>query len=286
MDSNTLLAWGDLATLALAAGTFYLAKKNRDLVVESKLARDQWTSIAIEAARTRLDAKAPAVDLTIGAIGPPLIPSADGNAEPCPPDQIWTFDRDENQVLLLRCEVSLTNSGPKRVHLKVRGFRAFKIGSDGKEEYSETFTVTLASGERWTFWLEAWCTLKNWADNYQRAEAGRPMKYFGVAMIDAYEDDDNGVTDWWWPILKGAPIMPIPGNAAGWQLRPASDPRTAFLQDDPPSRGRTYWLSRSQNKVLPLPPLLEEHYRKLEEKRRRENPDLYAIIEQSQPPSQ
>jgi hypothetical protein len=284
VDANTLLAWGDLATLALAAGTFYLAKKNRDLVKESKLARDQWTSMAIETARTRLDAKAPSVDLTVGAITPPLIPSTDGGkAVPCPPGQRWTFDRDEKEVLLVRCEVGLVNSGPKTAYIKVRGFRALQIASDGEEEYGDTFAMTLPSGQRWAFWIEACLTLKDWAENHRRAEAGQPMKYFGMAMIDAYDDDDNGVTDWWWPILTGAPIMPIPGDTADWQLRPSTDPLAAHLQEDTPARGRTYWLSRSQNKMLPLPPDLEEHYKELEQKRRRENPDLYALIEQAQP---
>ena len=280
---NELIAGGDVATLLLAGGTFWLAWKNRALVIESEKARGQWTALALDTARARLDSKAPVVDLTISDTTGPLLPSTvyGGVANPCPPSQRWIFPRDEGQVLMVRCKVTLTNHGKKTVHAKVIGSMILRIvqsnviGQDSGEWYVPDAGLedSILPGESLSFWLEARHTVKKWSENEQQGVKGR--HFGGIAQITVRDDDDNGVDDSWIPMLTDTPIEPEPGNDSGWQLRPAADPPRAYVEGGVPQRNRTYWLSRSMKKQLPLPAELQAHYDEVEAKRREEHPGLF-----------
>jgi hypothetical protein len=66
-----------------------------------------------------------------------------------------------------------------------------------------------------------------------------------TVYLEVFDDDDNGVTDWWFVTIAGSPISPVPGNLGAWRIRPEGHPLTAFIAGgDLPARKRDYHLSR------------------------------------------
>lgn len=237
--------------------------------------------MAIESARTRLDTKAPAVDLHVtGLLGPLLPPTLPGGrANPAPADSRWTFSADEQVVLALRREFVISNRSPRSVRVEVRGSRLVQLGRPGSDErpefYREELSSKLDPGGNWAVSMEALKTLKQWAQDYDMLAAGQEPRAAAVAMVDVHDDDDNGTTDSWMLLLVGSPIVPIAGNNAGWQLRPLHDPLVGYFLDGAPTRSRTYFLSRSGGVLLPQPPELERYYQEKDTERRRAHPELF-----------
>lgn len=283
--SNDLIALGGAATGALALATAWSSELTRRLVKEGKLSRDQWTAIAVDSARTRLDQNAATVDLTYGEFTGPLLPSTmlDGRANPCPPATTWNFPRDQQTMLAVRSAMKLTNSSEKIVYGKAVGAILIEsIPNSGERVLDTEHSFSLSPGQAWSFWLEARAPLAEWALNYKYAEAGEVghTPAWGSVWITVHDDNDNGVDDWWYPMLIGTPIVPIKDVAAGWRLRPPGDPKTVYFDSGPaPQRSRTYWLSRSQSMVLPQPPALAAHYAEMEKKNKKRREQLTAELE-------
>jgi hypothetical protein len=238
--------------------------------------------MSIEAARARLDAKAPEVDLLLSPTKRPLLPSAYGFAQSCPENQTWTFEQDEDQRLLLRCRASVVNNGSKAVTARIRTLAPRGLVQPAESETGppeprvDELVARLAPTEVLTFDIEADYIVKEWAEGHEKRSQQQPPTPSTLAYIEVDDGDDNGVTDWWSALLSGCPIMPVPGNLAQWRLRPEQDPSRVFVTPDSRQRKRDYYLSRGSGVVLSPPPKLAAQLEELKRLRRKAHPELYG----------
>ena len=275
------------ATLWLAGTTKSLVRRNTELVEEGKLSREQWTSMALGATMARLDAKAPPIDLLLGRLSPdPLYPGQmlGADASPVPAGSTWTFDRDHNVKLAVRVEFAVINRAERSVRVDISGARLIRTHASYEEsgESIETnVSLVLPPSATVERSLESVKTLKEWAADYYRLQAGSLPSLDDVAKVDVHDYDDNGVTDTWAFALMGSPIVPIEGNQAGWKLRPSGDEKIAFLDSGARTRLRTYYLSRSADIKLPRPDAVQRYEDVVEEEMRAKYPGLFAESETS-----
>lgn len=227
-------------------------------MTESVQAREQWTALAIDTARARLDAKAPHVDVTLIELTRPLlniggIPG--GGAGPVPDGNVWTLPA-QNGLLVLRAKLAVTNRGVHSAYTRIKGDLIREDQPNPPTEDYRQRAVKLDPGETYQFFIEASHPIEKWVENYSETpEIGSGLDHLGSVTITVSDDHDNGVDDAWEVAITGSPIIPYRRDPNAWQLRPMSDERRrAWLCDGTPQRTRTYWVSRSARAELPKPP--------------------------------
>jgi hypothetical protein len=274
-------------TLLLGTATVWLAASTRSLVQEGKLSRAHWEAMSNEAARARLDAKAPKVELRLSPARRPFLPSAYGFAQPCPENQSWTFDRDENERLLLRCSARLINSGETSVSVRIcangDGLVSPAQSDTGlPEPRSKVMTARLQPSRAVDFTIEANYTLKDWAQGWESRFADATPTPNMLVYVEVDDGDDNGVVDWWAVLLSGTPIGPVQGNRAEWRLRPENDQFIVFVTAESRQRHRDYYLSRRARLAVPELPSQGTSYGEIDRLRREVHAELYGASSESQ----
>lgn len=238
-----------IGTLALAIGTGVLAKKTQKSVDESAQARKVWERMAVDTARSRLDAAAPAVDVTVyAAPWPPRTASLDGVfSNDWPANQELTLPRDRQTEMSLQLGVKIANKSGRLVGVKLQG--PFWVFSK-----TEPNDFVLDAGADATQTFQAIFTAEQWAENWEAREKGEPMPHQVVGTITVDDMNENGIDDEWTVHLSGAPIGRLPDDAGKWRLRIGhAGPADGTVDWNLSPRRRTYWHSRSQKQELVAP---------------------------------
>lgn len=249
MTAEDGIAW---ATLALAIVTAALAVATFLSVREGRAARAEWASMAIEATRSRLDAKAPAVYVRLAQFREPEhVPTSDDE---------WVLGRgsDSEARITIVCDIEVANDSPRSVNADL----VVSPGTDAAGRIDGS-TLLLPPGTTPQV-LRIQLTVAEWVESYQRRETGK-VPTIGYAIATIYDDDDNGVSDIWMFTIRANPLEPVGDPEAGrWRLRKEAKDRHGSLAE-PLVRTRTYFVSRAEDVRLPYPPLLEKRLKEKEQ---------------------
>ena len=129
-------------------------------------------------------------------------------------------------------------------------------GPDAKPDATGKYvTEPLPPGGPKRLTLRTALTVDQWIEHYKQREAGAAVNF---AVVNVYNDDDNGVTDTWVFKVRANPLEPVGDADAGrWQLRTDEAERRGYLEE-PLFRTRTYFESRLAKARLPRSPLIED----------------------------
>lgn len=259
-----MIDWTVLAALATAASAVVVAFQTyytRKAAEQTKEAADQTAravevavrsaegteAALVEAAKSRLDARAPLIRVLLDEPEPsPLQPSTTGGrAQPCPPGTEFRLPRDREEPLVLRVGGRVANLGEDvatvqlNVPLVVRGDH-----QKTRPSLSSTL-VELDPGTGVTFELEEARPLAAWVENWQG-----PDHHLIIGQVVCSDPYDDGIIDRWTIELGGRPVEPIPGEDGGWRTRnavglpPVESPSTRLRHE------RLYYVSKYADKLL------------------------------------
>ncbi|MFJ5532479.1 hypothetical protein [Streptomyces sp. NPDC093261] len=238
-------------TLLLAAATFGLGWYTKKAVVEAAEARRVWKDIALDSARARLDASAPAVSVYIDNFSwPPKAPNISGHfGNDWPAAHHWTSPREDDQRIALTLQVWLKNNSSNLIRVTWQGPfllpKAIPISEEG-------YTQNVLPKADFPLTFEAAFTLKQWAENWEAAQKDEPLPWGVEGWVTVDDISENGVDDVWAIDLTGAPLERLPDDAGKWQIAAKMDgtPKEGAVTWTTPVRHRTYWLSRSRREKL------------------------------------
>lgn len=212
----TLKDWLDISvaggTALLALGTGALAWFTRASLVEAEKARKNWSSMAADATRSRLDAAAPAVDLVSIAddralsffrVGKDQLGDGPSSLR-LPFVATSTAERDAerefsdpNALIGMTWVLEIQNHSQSPVQIYLEGRIA---GAEGKD-------FRLAPGSM-TLNFEAVFSLAEWLENYHADQRGEEdVPHVAEASVSMSDCNQTGVDDSWHLKLTGIPFQ-------------------------------------------------------------------------------
>ncbi|MFD6327639.1 hypothetical protein ACFWOL_33585 [Streptomyces sp. NPDC058442] len=253
-------SWGIAAAVATSASALFVAWQAGETRRATKISQNALKSaqtVALDAARSRLDDQAPQVAVHLSDAAWPPLGSSSGWPQPWPAVQAWHFPRDEDVLLALRVTLHVTNHSNRPVHVTFQGdlYQPYVEGADRPTRMDRRLLLEPESSVKAD--LRKHFPLKDWAENhrvYTEGSGERPAQALGLVRV--HDDRDNGVIDSWELKLSGFPIEPDPDRAGVWHLTHPTLDESALRCVDfalQPLRVRTYWLSRSKEVPLPDP---------------------------------
>lgn len=212
--------------------------------------------LSTEAVRARLDRVAPVlrVDVSIDS-WPPLEPSSlGGEPQPLQPGFGYRMPRDAERRIALRARGEVVNDG--EVAATVR-FHNIVPDGEGGPIRPDGYLGVIPGGERIQFTFTEARTVNAWIENARARELGRALPTVCRGAIVSDDTHDEGVTDRWSVEMSGCPVSAISDDEGGWQVTPLQAPYSphtgesvAYASVAP--RERTYYLSKSANRLLPI----------------------------------
>lgn len=234
--SAFVIAWQAWETRRTAAATEKTLGVSQDSLSTSR-------ALAVEALRTRLDARGQAVRIHVAQPEwPPLQPSDFGEPQPLPHGTTYRTSRDRDVQLMLRASLTIVNEGDRDATLNLHP-PLRPVGESGPfPPYG--YERVVPSGGRLEASLEEARPISQWVQNWDDAEAGKPPSAIIVAEVICSDGFDEGIVDRWRIELTGRPIRPIDGDDSGWalnhQLDSAPRPISAIVHP----QERLYYLSK------------------------------------------
>jgi hypothetical protein len=211
--------------------------------------------------RARMEAAAPRVEVHVAPpVWPPCGDSPSGGTpQPYPAATEWHFPRNQGNGLLLQTTVTVTNRSQSTVHAAFEGDLWESDVPDGRPRRMRP-QMLLGPGEAVTAQLCGGMSVREWADVDARVRAGQAVDPAVRAVITVHDDADEGVVDVWRPYLTGTPIAEDPDRGSVWRLTPPPIAEAGGRHGDwcqqydlQPSRRRSYWLSREDERELVAP---------------------------------
>ncbi|WP_330467611.1 hypothetical protein OG547_21155 [Streptomyces longwoodensis] len=243
-----VVAWQSVLTRsAVVTAQKALATAERALIASE--------AVALDAARSRLDERAPEVSVRMHDVPwPPYAWTPSGMpVNPWPNGYEWYFPAKENERIVLQAGITVQNHGRSHLTLDFEGDLFFEADHRPRAATSNV----LFPEQSISLFLQKDFTIRELSENYAAHQAGRPLPYRVAGAISARDDRDNGVTDTWDVELTGCPVKPVEGRDATWVVVGSSLPDDSgsnsleyVLQ---PPRKRTYWISRQRGQQLPEP---------------------------------
>jgi hypothetical protein len=202
-------------------------------------------SLAIDAARSRLDQGAPRIEVYVEQVS--VLP-VDSGSTPGPAAESgarWHLPADDTRLLRVQAQVTVVNLMTDRtIHLKVKGLHDTAMRADTE--------VLLVPAAKLAYFLTATFTLSQWAENWASHQAGTPFPHTVDGCVTAGDDRDEGVVDTWPLDLAAWPIQPA-AEAGTWQLTAGMAGSDGFRIAIRPLRERSYWISQRRQIALPEP---------------------------------
>lgn len=256
--------WAAVAALAtsisacvIAVQTYYTRQAAQETAAAAKatlLSAEGAAATLVEAAKARLDARAPRVRVFVDAPdATPMEPSTGGGEpQPLPTSSTFRTPRDEQHPLGLRVEGTIINASDEPVSVQLN-MPAVVTSHDPMTQVSEVQSATVAVMEpaaSLRFRLAEARPLQEWINNWNAGCNGEPPTSIIVAEITCSDSYDDGVLDRWRIDLTGRPVEPIQGEDGGWKGRntpgmPPVDPPTSVVHHQ-----RTYYRSKRASQVL------------------------------------
>ena len=197
-------------------------------------------SLAIDAARSRLDQDAPRIDVYVEQVS---VPGETSGAQ-------WRLEADAARLIRVQAQVTVVNlMNDRTIHLKVHGLQDGAMRADVE--------VLLVPAAKLSYFLTATFALSQWAENWASHQAGNPLPNVAEGAVIAGDDRDEGVVDTWPLALAAWPIQPADDSDGTWQLSAGMPGSDWFQIAIRPLRERGYWISQRRNIPMPEP----SHYR-------------------------
>lgn len=117
-------SWGIAAAVATSVSALFVAWQAGETRRATKISQNALKSaqtVALDAARSRLDDQAPQVAVHLSDAAWPPLGSSSGWPQPWPAVQAWHFPRDEDVLLALRVTLHVTNHSNRPVHVTFQG---------------------------------------------------------------------------------------------------------------------------------------------------------------------
>lgn len=251
--------WTALSAIATAAAFIAVAWQSvltRQALKVAQEALATSETVALDAARVRLDAEAPDVSVTvIGAEWPPMAWTPTGmpvNAYPAGHE--WHFPAGQDERLVLQARIRVENRSP--VHLSIEYSGDLYVEADHRPLPAPARLLPRSSSND-NLYLQKAFTIGELAENYAAQQAGEPLPHRVKGTITVNDPRDNGVTDTWELDLTGWPVQPNEQRAGIWSVvgphAIEGSGSRALLYNLQPPRQRTYWISRAHQQQLPEP---------------------------------
>ncbi|MFJ2937941.1 hypothetical protein ACIO8G_34900 [Streptomyces sp. NPDC087219] len=259
--------WTAISAVATAASAVTTALAFGGVVWQSRLTSKALRvsqTVALDAARSRLDAGAPQVAVRLEEpVWPPLAAAQFGMPlNPWPTGHSWHFPRGQDDRTFLQAEVVVENHSSWPVQAQFEG-DLFVSGEDRRIHPAPTPVLVPgreASGAPGTLrvYLQKAFSTQELAENHDAHENGRPLPHTVTGAVTVHDDRDNGIVDTWNMLLTGHPVMPDPDRGSVWIVVPdhidGRSGRRSLQYDLLPPRERTYWVSRRR-----MAPLDQDH---------------------------
>ena len=196
-------------------------------------------SLAIDAARSRLDQDAPRIDVYVEQVS---VPGETSGAH-------WSLEADAARLIRVQAQVTVVNlMNDRTIHLKVNGLQDGAMRADVE--------VLLVPAAKLSYFLTATFTLSQWAGNWESHQAGNPLPNIVTGAVISGDDRDEGVVDTWPLALAAWPVQPADDSDGNWRLS-AGTGSDWFQIAIRPLRERSYWISQRRNIPMPEP----SHYK-------------------------
>ncbi|WP_432063411.1 hypothetical protein [Streptomyces sp. S1] len=260
--------WTAISAVATAASAVTTALAFGAVVWQSRLTRKALRvsqDVALDTARSRLDAGAPQVTVRLEEpTWPPLAPAQFGMPlGPWPATHSWHFPRGQDDRIFLQAEVVIENHGSWPVQVQFDGDLVTPVGEDRRIRPAPSPALVPgrdasgAPGALRVFLQKAY-TIQEFTENHDAHEAGQPLPHTVTGTVTVHDDRDNGVVDTWNLLLTGHPVMPDPNRGSVWIVVPehidGPSGRRSLTYDLLPPRERTYWVSRRRQEPLDAAP--------------------------------
>lgn len=209
-------------------------------------------AMAIDAARARLDAQAPAVTVRLTEPAwPPHGASQFGViAGEWPAGYEWHFPAKEDERIVLRARLDIENRNERHVCVEYDGDFVREKGGRRQPVRSHVLGRNQRIGPN--LYLQKDFTIKELSENYEARQEDRPLPHRVTGTVTVHDSRDNGVTDAWELELTGCPVRPDKNRSGIW-LVDAESGIDSLEFESHPTHQRTYWLSRRRGERLPEP---------------------------------
>jgi hypothetical protein len=241
-------------TLAFGAVAWqaYRIRQGNEVAQRALIASE---AVAIDAARARLDAQAPAVSVRLtDEAWPPHRASQFGViAGEWPAGYEWHFPAKESERIVLQARVLVENMDPNQYASVEYGDNLIRE-KEGRRQPVRPHVLwprgqsTLSRN----LFLQKDFTVKELSENYEARQEGRPLPHRVTGTVTVHERRDNGVTDTWELELTGCPVRPDRTRSGIWVVDTESGVDSLEFESHP-THQRTYWLSRRRGERLPEP---------------------------------
>lgn len=235
-SSAVVIAWQAWETRRTAAATEKTLTVGQESLSTSK-------ALAVEALRTRLDARGQAVRIHIAEPEwPPPQPSDFGDPQPLPYGTTFRMSRDREVPLMLRATVEIVNEGDRDATLNLHP-PLRPVGESGPfPPYG--YERVLPRGGHLEATLEEARPIVQWVQNWEDAQAGKLPSAIIVAEVICSDGFDEGIVDRWRIELTGQPIRPMEGDDSGWALNHQLDSAPRPVSAVVLPQERLYYLSK------------------------------------------
>lgn len=211
-------------------------------------------AVAIDAARARLDAQAPAVTVRLTDVAwPPHGASQFGViAGEWPAGHEWHFPAKEDDRIVLQARVLIENGADRYGAVEYDGDLIREKQGRRQPVRSHALWPAGKSTVSQNLFLQKDFTVKELSENYEARQTGRKLPHRVSGTVTVHDSRDNGVTDTWELELTGCPVRPDKTRSGIWVVDTESGIDSLEFESHP-THQRTYWLSRRRQERLPEP---------------------------------
>ena len=238
------------ATKRSAEASEKTAKAAIDGLVLARKEQSRAQFLAIEAVKTRIDAKMPQILVTSENLRwPPFVAQSFGDAQPWTSSEPFRMPRDKDERLLVRVDISIENDGPKTVNVSFTPLLTISgLQTSARLEVGQALSGTFDAEWSVQQWVDAW-------NEREATRGGGPVHLFQVTYVDP---GDTGAVDHYDVFVQGTILRPVPNEDGAWSLIdfprvPIGDVGNIAASSQPYTR--KYWLSRIREVELPEIPL-------------------------------
>jgi hypothetical protein len=212
---------------------------------------------ALEVARSRLDARAPTITISLAIPEwPPSRPPQfqDSQAQPIGYDVVYRRPRDDDQMVMLSAIGVIRNESTFTVELAASNLCFQRTSppayadSDAWEYPPSIRKLVLGPGESERFCLREARSVAAWIENVDAGAVGEPGPQVIVAEIICSDRFDNGTVDNHRLELSGRPLTAVPHEAGGYTLvRQTPESPGLPVASSVRPMSRRYFHSKSRN---------------------------------------
>jgi len=245
-----------IGTIGSALFVAWQAYETRRAVKAGQRGADLSRVMAIEAVKTRLDSRAPRLNVIAAPTNNEVVyaeSTMGGEPQQWPTGTPLQRSRDDSAGLVVGAQFEISNNGDDTVEVSLIGsVRVLCSPMAPHRSLPGVTLVQLRPGEKCEFRLELSQRLAQWADEWDAWRAQGTAGGVAPGSVICSDRYDDGVVDVWDLEVTCFPVTRVDGDLGKWRVRHGSegDPPTvsALVQPKP----RQYYLSKRTSQLLPV----------------------------------